>query len=166
MQLSRMFLRPTTILPVLMLVISVATLPVGAQEPGSPRQNLPPVRQHKNVLDGNYIRYPLPLGEQRYGALVGERIKKFVNEITAFSRQSRDEGQRYWGRIAGTKYTDLAEQMVAARFREFGLKDVRMQPFDLPPQWFPTAWEVTASGGGKTLKFRTIYPGGRSTATR
>ena len=30
-----------------------------------------------------------------------------------------------------------------------GSSDVREQPFDLPPQWMPQSWSVSASGGGK-----------------
>ena len=30
-----------------------------------------------------------------------------------------------------------AEEWLAARFRQLGLSDVRIQPLDLPPQWIP-----------------------------
>src|SRR5262245_35914412 len=62
-------------------------------------------------------------------------MKQFVNDITGISRKSRDEGVKYWGRIAGTKADKEMEEYAARRFREFGLQDVRMQPFNLPPQW-------------------------------
>src|SRR5262249_11997768 len=35
----------------------------------------------------------------------------------------------------------------------------RIQEFDtLPPQWFPTSWDVTVSGGGKTVPLKTAFP--------
>ena len=37
-----------------------------------------------------------------------------------------------------------------AKFKAAGLTDVRIQPLDLVPQWFPQSWEVTMTGGGKT----------------
>jgi hypothetical protein len=33
---------------------------------------------------------------------------------------------------------------------------VHRQYFDLPPQWFPTAWDFSVTGAGQTLKFETL----------
>src|SRR5260221_6160622 len=44
------------------------------------------------------------------------------------------------------------------RFRQFGLSDVHEQFFDLPPQWMPQSWSVTASGNGKTMSVDTAQP--------
>ncbi len=52
-----------------------------------------------------------------------------------------------------------------ARFKAIGLTDVHEDPIDLAPQWFPQSWEVTASGGGKTLKLDTVQPSYNSTGT-
>ena len=81
---------------------------------------------------------PLPPGQEKYGKLDGAHLKTFVNEITAISRKSRDDGELLWGRIAGTKYDDMTEALVESKFKAFGLTDVRRQYFDLPPRWFPT----------------------------
>jgi len=35
---------------------------------------------------------------------------------------------------------------------------VRIQEFDLPPQWFPTSWEMTARGEEKTIPIGTAFP--------
>ena len=137
---------------------------VAAQQRARSRQE-PPVAPHANDIEASYIRMPLPPGEERYGRLDGARMKQFVNEITRISRQSRDDGNRYWGRIAGTRYTEITARLVAERFREFGLQDVHLQPIELQPQWFPTDWDFSATGGGKTLTFESIHPGGRSTPT-
>ncbi|HKB11060.1 MAG TPA: M28 family peptidase [Vicinamibacterales bacterium] len=109
--------------------------------------------------DGDYLRWPLPASEQAYASLSGARIKGYINEITAISRKSRDAGEQYWGRITGTPYDRMTAEWVAAQFRRIGLEQVRIQEFDtLAPQWFPTSWDVTVSGGGKTVPLKTAFP--------
>ncbi|PYQ74845.1 MAG: hypothetical protein DMG04_09245 [Acidobacteria bacterium] len=109
--------------------------------------------------DDQYLRWPLPTGEQVYAALDAHRIKGYINEITAISRKSRDDGNQYWGRITGTPYDKMTTDWIAAQFRRVGLEQVRTQEFTkLPPQWFPTSWEVVATGGGRTLPLKTAFP--------
>jgi hypothetical protein len=108
--------------------------------------------------DAAYPRFPLPASEQAYGDLNGDRMKVSVNEITAVSRKSRDDGNRFWGRIAGTQYDQMVEKWAEDKFKQVGLKDVRYQWFDLPPQWFPTDWSLTATGSGKTVALSTLRP--------
>jgi peptidase M28-like protein len=124
-----------------------------------------PLRAHSNDVESSYLRMPLPPAEQKYAALDGARMKQVVEDFAAISRKSRDEGNKYWGRIAGAKADLDAEEYVARRFREFGLEDVHMQPFDLPPQWFALDWSVAASSGGQTIAFKTAFPSVRSPAT-
>ena len=125
----------------------------------------PPVKAHVNNVDTSYPRMPLAPADQKYARLDGVEMKQTVQDITAISRKSRDEGIKYWGRIAGTKADAETEEYVAKRFRQAGLQDVRMQSFDLPPQWFALDWEVKASGGGQTIAFPTAFPSARSPAT-
>jgi hypothetical protein len=121
-----------------------------------------PITKHAYPLDDeHYLRWPLPPGEQAYGKIDGTHIKQYVNEITGIARQSRDDGNQYWGRISGTKYDDMAEAWVEAKFKAAGLQNIHRQYFDLPPQWFPTKWDVSL--GGKTLT--TARPAARSVAT-
>jgi hypothetical protein len=120
---------------------------------------------HPHDLDASYIRMPLPASEQQYGKIDGNHLKEFVREIVGVSEQSKTDGELLWGRVAGTKYDDMVEGIVERRFKQFGLQNVRRQYFDLPPQWFPTASEFTASAGGKTLKFETARAATGSPAT-
>jgi hypothetical protein len=138
---------------------------VARAQRGAPREPQPPVRPHTNDVDTTAARLPLAAADQKYGAIEGARLKRDVNAITALSRKSRDEGIKYWGRIAGTKNDAEMEQYAATRFREAGLQDVRMQSFDLPPQWFALDWDVKATGGAETLTLNTAFPGGRSPST-
>src|SRR5262249_43446108 len=36
--------------------------------------------------------------------------------------------------------------------------DVRIQPLDLSPQWFPQRWDVTVTGGGRTITLDSAQP--------
>jgi hypothetical protein len=109
--------------------------------------------------DEEYLRWPLPPGEQAYAKLDAHRIKSYINEITAISRKSRDDGNQYWGRITGTPYDAMTADWIAAQFRRIGLEVVRTQEFTkLPPQWFPTSWEVVATGAGKGVTLKTAFP--------
>jgi peptidase M28-like protein len=125
----------------------------------------PATQRHTNNVDSSYLRMPLPTAEQAYAPLDGTRMKTFVEDIAAISRTSRDQGIKYWGRIAGTKTDQDTEDYVAKRFREFGLTDVHMQSFDLPPQWFALDWSLSATGGGQTISFKTSFPSTRSPST-
>jgi len=130
--------------------------------PDLPRgANLPP----NWLADDQFLRWPYPPGDVAYTDLDGFRIKAFINEITAVSRKSRDDGNQYWGRIAGTAYERMTNEWTAAQFRRIGLEQVRIQEADLPPQWFPTSWELTANGAGKTVPIGTAFPLFNSVAT-
>ena len=125
--------------------------------PGSERSG--PAQPPLFLPDDEYLRWPLPASEQAYAGLSGRRIKGYIQEITAISRKSRDDGQQYWGRITGTPYDRMTTDWIAAQFRRVGLEQVRIQEFnDLPPQWFPTSWEVVATGAGKSLPLKTAFP--------
>jgi len=144
-------------------LIAAAGLGLSAQRGrGEPQ---PPVRPHTNDVDTTAARQALAPADQKYAALDGARMKQTVNDITAISRKSRDEGIKYWGRIAGTKADKDMEEYAARRFREIGLQDVHMQPFNLPPQWFALDWDVSATGGGKTVALKTAFPSGGSPST-
>jgi hypothetical protein len=151
------------------VVLTLATLNVRAQS-----QNQPPSTQdmaamaahppnaikYPHDLDSSFIRMPLPPGQQAYGRLQGDHIEDYVKQIVAFSLKDRDEGNLLWGRTAGTKNDVLVEDWVAAKFKECGLEDVHKQSFDLPPQWFPTSWSLTATGSGQRVTFKTLRASG------
>jgi hypothetical protein len=108
--------------------------------------------------DDMFPKWPYPSGDAVYADLDGMKIKGYINEVTAISRKSRDDGNQYWGRITGSPYDKMTVDWVAAQFRRIGL-ETRVQEFpDLPPQWWPTSWEATAVAGGKTIALKTAYP--------
>jgi len=101
---------------------------------------------------------PLAEADRRYADIDGRRMKTLVNDIVAVSRRSRDDGNKYWGRIAGTKYEQMTGDVIEAKFKSLGLSDIRRQEFDLQPQWFPIDWSLSATGNGKTQSFKTLLP--------
>jgi hypothetical protein len=136
-----------------------ATRPVGAGARN-------PITPHAYPLDDDhFLRWPLPGSQQAYARIDGAKLKQYVTEIAGIARLSRDDGNQYWGRIAGTQYDDMVETWVENRFKAIGLQNIRRQYFDLPPQWFPTHWEVTVASGDRTVALKTAYPAQRSVPT-
>ena len=116
------------------------------------------------VLEEAYLDWPIAAEDRAYAAIDGHRLHDYVKEITAISRRYRDAGHQYWGRIQGTAADREGAEWVAERFREIGL-DVRTQPFDLPPQWMPRSWDVTAKSDGRSVTLTSAQPGSRTTGT-
>jgi len=108
----------------------------------------------------------LSAADRKYADIDGLRMKALVNDVVAISRRSRDDGNQYWGRIAGTKYERMTGDVVEAKFKSLGLSDVHRKEFDLQPQWFPIDWSLSASGGGKTQTFKTLLPALSSVPTK
>jgi hypothetical protein len=139
---------------------ALALLVLGTAAVAHPQQNareLKPVKEHKFDLETSYIRMPLPAGDEKYGRLDGYRMKEHVRAITAITRKYHEAGERYWGRLPGSKADLDTEQYIATKFREYGLA-VEMQPVALTPQWRATDWSFTATGSGTTLTPTSIYP--------
>lgn len=111
------------------------------------------------VLEDSYVGWRLLPSEQAYAAIDGKHLKQYVEDQTAISRRYRDNGHpQFWGRIIGTAADAENAQWLLDKFRKIGLSDVHEQSFDLPPQWMPQSWSVTASAGGKTLSLDTAQP--------
>jgi hypothetical protein len=128
------------------------------QERAQAPQRQPLLDQGGYVREDQYVVPDLPDSEKAYARIDGLKMKALVNEVVAISRKSRDDGNKYWGRIAGTKYEAMTADLIEARFRKLGLVDINRPEFPLRPQWFPTDWDVSASGGGKTLTFSSLRP--------
>src|SRR6266850_5856910 len=81
--------------------------------------------------DEMFPKWPYPAGDAPYADLEGMKIKGYINEITAISRKSRDDGNQYWGRITGSPYDKMTTDWVEAQFKRIGLEQVRSQVFTL-----------------------------------
>src|SRR5436190_9658996 len=108
--------------------------------------------------DEAYPRFPLPPGNEAYAHVDGLKMKSVMEEITAISRKSRDDGNQYWGRIPGTAYDRMTQEWVMDQFRKIGLKDVRRQDLEMKELWYPESWKATLSIAGKTRELKTTFP--------
>lgn len=108
--------------------------------------------------DEDYLRWPLAPADQAYAGIDGSRIKGYVRTLAEIARKSREGGNQYWGRITGTAADHETTDWVAGQFRRIGLEQVRIQEFDLPPQWFPTSWEVVAAGERESTVLGSAFP--------
>jgi hypothetical protein len=110
------------------------------------------------VRQDAYLLPTVPVADRAYEKIDGRRIKEKDLEVVAISHRSRDAGDRYWGRIAGTQYEKMTAQWAEDKWRQFGLTDIHEQEYLLPPQWFAIDWNVTATGSGKTITFKSLNP--------
>ena len=52
----------------------------------------------------------------------------------------------------------MTADWVAAQYKRIGLEQIESHEFTLPPQWFPTSWDVSVAGGGNTVAIKTAFP--------
>src|SRR5262245_65375800 len=90
-----------------------------AAQPRSPR----PAPAYQPLLDAERrVReeafvpgLPLSEADRVYASIEARKMKALVNEVVAISRRSRDDGNKYWGRIAGTKYEAMTGDWVESK---------------------------------------------------
>jgi hypothetical protein len=109
-------------------------------------------------LQDSFQHWPLPENDKQYAAIDGQHIESYMREVTAIAQQSRDDGNQFWGRIAGTKYDLESDQWLMKKLQDAGLKDVRRQELDLPPMWWGNSWEVTVDDAGMPRKLTSAFP--------
>jgi hypothetical protein len=112
------------------------------------------------ALQVGLLQWPLPPDAREYADIDGKHLHTYVVEQAAISRRYRDRGHpQLWGRITGTSGDAESADWLAAHFKRIGLNDVRIQPIDLPPQWMPDSWTITATAGDNTLQLdRSAQP--------
>jgi peptidase M28-like protein len=108
--------------------------------------------------DDAYLHWPLPPGEEAYADIDGLKMKAQIPEITAISRKSRDDGNQFWGRIAGTPYDRMMADWVAGQFKAIGLEQVRQQQIDMSPLWYPNSWDASFVAGDAVTPLKTTFP--------
>lgn len=88
-------------------------------------------------------------GEKPAPEFAAATLKADVAAIVAFARESRETKEvgsgQMWGRIAGFPSSDKTVSWAAGKFREAGIKDVRIQPITQDAKsalWLPLSWQV------------------------
>jgi len=111
------------------------------------------------ALADHFLQWRLVPGEKPYEAVDGARLLQYVSDQSGISRHYRDSGHpQFWGRVIGSSADQESAQWLMRHMTQIGLTDVHMEPIDLAPQWFPQSWELTATGGGKSLTLATAQP--------
>ncbi|MGH9336339.1 MAG: hypothetical protein ACRD21_21595, partial [Vicinamibacteria bacterium] len=133
--------------------------PSGASQTTASPQPAAPARVDVDTPDDSLLRWPLPPGAETYAAIDGQRMHRDVVAQALISRRYRDQVHpKFWGRIIGTSSDAESASWLVRRFKEIGLSDVRIQSFDLEPQWMPQTWAVAVTSGGKTIGLDSAQP--------
>ena len=135
-------------------------LPPGIGDPHSPSVDVTTARPGP---------VSIPRGEEQFIELEGAKLFTDVEQIISFSRHSRAEGNRVWGRIIGFESAKQTLDWTAARFNEAGLVDVEVQEYPASADmWWPRDWEVKLLGndsfgrGSRDIVLETSLPTGGS----
>ncbi|HVF16893.1 MAG TPA: M28 family peptidase [Steroidobacteraceae bacterium] len=94
-----------------------------------------------------------PANEKADSDLLGSRIRKDLERIVEFSKESRAKREigsgQLWGRVSGFASSAATIEWSASQLRAAGITDVRMQPINQEPAasfWLPQSWEVRLLG--------------------
>lgn len=128
-------------------------------------QSLTPPAFPQQRVDDALIEFPLAPGQERFRAIDGRKMHTYVVKLAEIARKYRDTvNKQFWGRITGTSADRETAEWVAAKYREFGMTDVRIQEIPLLPQWMAEAWKVEVISGGTTVDLISAQPHYETTA--
>jgi hypothetical protein len=88
----------------------------------------------------------LAASEDPYADIRGQDVHEYLAEIIEVTVANRPEGERFWGRIAGSAAEWATADYIAERFHQLGLADVRTEWVQGGEQWWPLDWDVTLLG--------------------
>ena len=149
----------------LAVLISVNASCTGPDESSSTTQSPPLIETSGDVQDA-FLQWPLPPGADQYADIDGRQMLEYVVEQAEISRRYRDEiHPKFWGRIIGSESDAWSAEWLKDNFESIGLSDVRIQPFDLAPQWMPQTYEVVITSGSTTLELESAQPTYRAVPT-
>jgi len=108
---------------------------------------------HRPVVNVATVTTPparVPAGEEGFTELKGDRIRRDVETIVGFSKQSRAAGDQAWGRVTGFPAAARTMAWVAEQFKEAGVSGVEVQEYDASaPMWWSRSWEARLVGDAK-----------------
>ncbi|PCH61861.1 MAG: hypothetical protein COC19_03985 [SAR86 cluster bacterium] len=97
-----------------------------------------------DVSSANPIAAAIPRGEEGFTQLQGDTLFAYVGEIVQFSRQSRADGNRVWGRVTGFESARRTIDWTAQQFRDAGLVNIEVQDYASNGEmWWANDWQVT-----------------------
>lgn len=105
------------------------------------------------IGDRGPVPAAVPPGEESYRELEGGRIRRDLDTIVGFSRQSRERREigegRLWGRITGFPSSARTVRWATEELEAAGVPDVQIQRFRQEEDasfWLPLSWEVRLLG--------------------
>ena len=117
------------------------------------------------IPDTDYPDWPLLPEYAAYADVSGERMKEWVERISAISLQSQADGNMYWGRLPGTPYDQMTMDLMTDELERLGF-EIERDPFTIPTDWSPTSWDVSyTTSGGQTVDLVTAFPAGETAGT-
>jgi hypothetical protein len=117
------------------------------------------------VPDTDYPDWPLLPEHAAYADVSGDRMKDWVERISAISLQSQADGNMYWGRLPGTIYDEMTMDLMTDELGRLGFT-IERDPFTIPTDWSPTSWEASyTTAGGRTVELVTAFPAGETAGT-
>jgi hypothetical protein len=111
----------------------------------------PPLGKAPDVIVGERAPRPvvLPVGDPSAPELSGPALRKDLETIIGFSKESRASKElgssQIWGRVSGYPSSIKATNWAADEFRKAGIKDVKVQSITQAANtrfWMPSSWEV------------------------
>jgi hypothetical protein len=151
---------PVVLLAGALLTKAQAPSPTARPQEASTIGAHPPLHPYDDEL----LQWPLSPANKAYAAIDGRKLKEYDAEVVAIRERYRDQGHQFWGTITGTSSDVDTQQWVLNKFKQIGL-EILVVPHDLPPQWIPNSWEVTASANGKTIQFPSAMPANNAPGT-
>jgi Zn-dependent M28 family amino/carboxypeptidase len=109
--------------------------------------------------------WPLAAEDKPYAAINGDHLLTYVKELADIAEHYRNQGHQYWGRITGTPADAETAQWIQTKLKQIGVTDIHSESLDLPPQWMPASWDVSATSPGQTVKLDTATPMVRTPGT-
>ncbi|WP_285763345.1 M28 family peptidase [Biformimicrobium ophioploci] len=116
------------------------------------------------VPDSAYPDWPLQPHQQRYAAVSGERMKRWVEQISDIALQSQRDGHQYWGRLPGTQYDRMTMDLMAAELKRLGFS-LESVPFRIPEDWRPRQWQASYALGDRRIPLHSAFPVGKTAGT-
>ena len=83
------------------------------------------------------------IGGDPHAGIRGSDIHAHLSDIVAITEDNRPPGEKFWGRIAGSKAERATARYLRDQFMAAGLRDVRLETVTGGAQWWPVDWQVT-----------------------
>jgi Peptidase family M28 len=82
-------------------------------------------------------------GDDLHAGIRGTDVHRHLADIVAITEANRPVGEKFWGRLAGSKAERATARYLRDQFTAAGLRDVRLEKVTGGTQWWPVDWRAT-----------------------